>query len=60
MRNLSHHGRYLPLAALLCALLILFSSGIAAAAPRQQAGDATLPWPWATPASARSSSTPTA
>ena len=41
MRNLSHHGRYLPLAALLCALLLLFSSGIAAAAPREQAAPAS-------------------
>ncbi len=35
MRNLYHHGRYLPLAALVCALLLLFSSGSVAAAPRQ-------------------------
>ncbi len=40
MRKLTLTARLLPLGALLCALLLLFSSGIAAAAPRQQAGDA--------------------
>jgi LPXTG-motif cell wall-anchored protein len=40
MRKLTLTARFLPLGALLCALLLLFSSGIAAAAPRQQSGAA--------------------
>ena len=41
MRKLSFSIRFLPLGVVLCALLLLFGSRAAAAAPRQQSGDGT-------------------
>ena len=41
MRKLTLPVRYLPLGALLCALLLLFGSRAASAAPLQQSGDGT-------------------
>ncbi len=41
MRKLTLPVRYLPLGALLCALLLLFGSRSASAAPLQQSGDGT-------------------